>query len=340
MNLGRTKEAGRENGRANPSGNQEIHAVFGKPTGKIPVGDVVRDAEETGEELHLAAVRMTEETEVKPVQITIGIPVLLRIGDDGRIMAKKNDVITGRNLGGDGFQIGFSGKSIVETGDTDRTGADLDLFDLIDQRCDAGIGHGLGKKGAVLIIFAPVSFSRDTENSIARMNFGQLLEPTEEKDRTFMVRSVITAEKNQIRPERIDFHNEIVQIGIAEPETPMNIAEIDNTQMIGIGRKIIRMESDFIRREDSGLDERINNQGQEDKKGQDDPDATAPVFDQMAGAPHGNGRGGGDGPGGGRRMFSAVFVHDPASFRPSISDNPIIIRLKRLVFKVGAEDCK
>lgn len=297
MNLGRTKEASREDGRADPAGNQEIHTVLGKPTGKIPVGDVVRDAEETGEELHLPAVGMSEETEVKPVQIAIGIPGLLRIGDDGRIMAKKNDVITGGHLGRNGLQIRLSGKSIIQPGNADRTGADLDLFDLIDQRRHAGIGHGLGKKGAVLIIFAPVSFSRDTENSVARMNFGQFLEPAEEKNSTFMVCSVITTEKNQIRPERIDFHNEIVQIGIAEPETPMNIAEIDNTQMIGIGREIIRMESDFIRREDSGLDERINDQGKEDKKGQDDPDATAPVFDQMAGAPHGNRRGGGDGPG-------------------------------------------
>ena len=113
----------------------------------------------------------------------------------------------------------------------------------------------------------------------------------------------------------------------AEPETPMNIAEIDNTQVIGVGRKIVRMENDFIRREDPGFDERIGKQGQEGQEYQDDPDAAAPVFDQMAGVPRGNGGSGGDGPGRGRRMLSAVFVHDPASFRTSINDNPIIIFL-------------
>jgi hypothetical protein len=61
--------------------------------------------------------------------------------------------------------------------------------------------------------------------------------------------------------------------------------------MIGIDGEIITAENHFIRRQDSGLDERIYQHREKNNKDQDDPDAAALIFHQMTGATERDGSG-------------------------------------------------
>ena len=75
------------------------------------------------------------------------------------------------------------------------------------------------------------------------MDGSLLLQSTEELHGSLIIRGVIAAEKDQIGTERIDPRDQMAQIRIREPETVMNITQIDNTEIVGFLRKVIRLDS-------------------------------------------------------------------------------------------------
>ena len=124
-----------------------------------------------------------------------------------------------------------------------------------------------------------------------------------------MVRGVITAEEDQVRPESVYFRDQAAQIGVGIPETPVDITQVNNAQMVRVRGKILGAEEYFVRGQDPGFDQGIDDQENDQQNGQDNPETTPFAPLQMAGTADRNGRGGGNGPRRGRRVLSAVFIH-------------------------------
>jgi hypothetical protein len=123
------------------------------------------------------------------------------------------------------------------------------------------------------------------------MNLNEVLHGAEEPESAFMIGGIITAKENNIRAKGIDRGYQIVQIPVRIPEPPMDITQKHDAQVVGICRKIIGMQNDFIGGKDSCLKKRIGcNKDKEDNK-QYDLKTAVPFPFHVPGVPDGNGSG-------------------------------------------------
>ena len=70
----------------------------------------------------------------------------------------------------------------------------------------------------------------------------------------------------------------------------MDIAEIDDTEIVCFKRKIIRLKGDFFGLEEAGFDEWVAEQKKNQNEKDNQPAATVPVPDLMAAAAERRGR--------------------------------------------------
>ena len=79
VNLGEAeKPAGVEDGTYTP-GDQQINTVFLQPAAAVAIRHIFRDIQKGAENLHLTAVRVTEEPQVKPAECSGRVRGQLRV---------------------------------------------------------------------------------------------------------------------------------------------------------------------------------------------------------------------------------------------------------------------
>ena len=110
-----------------------------------------------------------------------------------------------------------------------------------------------------------------------------------------VVRGIIAAEEHQIGTEVVDPGDQAAHISVRKPETVMDIAQVNNTEIVGFQRKIIRFQLTFFRSGSAGFQQGIADQTISQDQAEDQPAAVTEDFDLVTAAAE---RGGGHLPGG------------------------------------------
>ena len=147
-------------------------------------------------------------------------------------------------------------------------------------------------------------------------------------DGRLVVRGIIPAEKHEVGAETVDPGNEAVQIPVGKPEAVMNIAEIDNAEIIGVIGQVLGLQLDLLGAQQAGLQQRIPQQHHHEDQHQDQPPAVMAAADLMAAA-----AGGGRLPRSGRDMLSPIGVHVSLPPFPRLTAQSIYYTLNPRIFK-------
>ena len=149
----------------------------------------------------------------------------------------------------------------------------------------------------------------DAEYAVTGVDGSLFLQSTEELHGSLIISGVIAAEKDQIGTERIDPRDQMAQIRIREPETVMNITQIDNTEIVGFLRKVIRPDSLLLCLKKARFQQRIAGSQDNQHKKEYQPAPAPGMTYLMPAAAEGGRRTAGSG----GNMLSTVRVHFSSS---------------------------